>query len=127
MTHSSRYVDYLYILATIVLTVYGQVVLKMRMTVFGEMPVGVLAKGRFFIAVLTDPLIFSTFAAAFLASIAWIIVLTRFELSYAYPFTSLNFIIVLVLSVILMQETMSFQKLVGVLFIVLGTLIAARA
>ena len=62
----------------------------------------------------------SGFAAAVLASLAWIAALSKFELSYAYPFMSLNFIFVGVLSFMLFGESVNMHKLAGILVICSG-------
>ena len=92
-----RWVDYLLILVMIVLTVYGQMILKWRMDQLGPLPGGFWPALRHLLVLLVDPAIVSSFVAAFIASLAWMAAMTRFELSYAYPFTSLNFVVVLVL------------------------------
>jgi len=122
----NRLFDYLYIAGTIVFTVYGQLILKHRIVRFGPMPHEVWDKFRFLIGLLFDPLIFSGFLAAFLASLSWMAAMTKFDLSHAYPFMSLNFVIVLFLSAWLLSEPMSFAKAFGVALIVAGTIVAAR-
>jgi uncharacterized membrane protein len=107
---SARWLDYFFIFATIALTVFGQVVLKWRMDQFGA---------------LLDPVVVSSFASAFLAGLAWMAALTRFELSYAYPFMSLSFVLVLVISVIFLGETLTLNKVLGVALIGIGTVIAS--
>lgn len=121
-----RYADYLYIAATIAFTVYGQLMLKWRISAFGQLPAEPFNKLKFLIGLLFDPVIFSGFVAAFLASLAWMAAMTKFELSHAYPFMSLNFVVVLLLSGWLLNEPMSLQKALGVALIVAGTVIAAR-
>jgi len=122
----TKSLDYIYILATIALTVYGQLILKWRIVQFGPMPIDFIEKLRFILGLLFDPAIFSGFAAAFLASLAWMTAMTKFELSHAYPFMSLNFVIVLLLSGWFLNEPITLLKILGVGFIVMGTLIAAR-
>ena len=121
-----RLADYLYIAATIGFTVYGQLILKWRVGFYGQMPIEALAKLKFVFGVLLDPWIISGLAAAFLASLAWIAAMTKFELSHAYPFMSLNFVVVLLLSGWLLSEPMTLQRALGVGLIVLGTIVAAR-
>ena len=121
-----HYVDYSYIAATVAFTVYGQLILKWRIREFGPLPPGVLQKLGFLLFALCDPLILSGIFAAFLASLAWMAAMTKFELSHAYPFMSLNFVIVLVLSVWLLGEPLALAKIVGVGLIVLGTVVIAR-
>lgn len=123
---SARVIDYLYILATIVFTVYGQLILKWRISAFGAMPAETWAKAKWLFLLIFDPAIFSGFFAAFLAAMAWMAAMTRFDLSHAYPFMSLNFVVVLLLSGWLFHESVTPAKVVGVLLIVAGTVIAAR-
>lgn len=120
------YIDYFYIIGTIFFTVYGQVILKYRITNFGPLPTQSFEKVKFLLTLLIDPLIFSGFFAAFLAALLWMAAMTKFQLSHAYPFMSLNFAIVLILSRIFMNEPMNTLKVLGVLLIVLGTTIASR-
>lgn len=122
----ARLIDYIYILATIGFTVYGQLILKWRISKFGALPTDPIEKLKFGITLLLDPAIFSGFAAAFLASLAWMAAMTKFDLSHAYPFMSLNFIIVILLSGWLLSEPISSQKLLGTALIVIGTIVAAR-
>jgi len=121
-----RAFDYLYIAATIVFTVYGQLILKWRIAHYGAMPDGGWEKLKFLVSLLFDPMIFSGFAAAFLASLAWMAAMTKFDLSHAYPFMSLNFAVVLLLSAWLLSEPLTLQKTLGVGLIMLGTVVAAQ-
>ncbi len=122
----SRLFDYVYIIITICLTVYGQLVIKWRVTQLGALPLEFNNKINFVFGLFFDPIIFSGFAAALLASLTWMIAMTKFDLSHAYPFMSLNFVVVLMLSGWLLSEPITLQKSLGVGFIVLGTLVAAR-
>jgi uncharacterized membrane protein len=122
----SRYTNYLYILATIGFTVYGQLILKWRITKFGPLPADIFEKFKFLILLFLDPGILSGFAAGFIASLAWMAAMTKFDLNHAYPFMSLNFVAVVLLSAWLLNEPVTFQKIVGVALIVIGTIVAGR-
>lgn len=52
--------------------------------------------------------------------------MSRYEVSYAYPFMSLNYILVLALSIAVFGESMSVGKIVGTALIVMGTVVIAR-
>lgn len=121
-----RFSDHLYIFATVALTVYGQLVLKWRITQLDSFPIEIIDKVKFLFLLLLDPVIFSGFVAAFLASLSWMAAMTKFDLGYAYPFMGLNFVIVLLLSGWLLNEPLNVQKALGVSLIVFGTLVAAR-
>ena len=107
---SPRFLDYFYIALTIGLSVYGQLILKWRTRDVGPLPADSIGKLKFLVLLVFDPAIFSSFVAAFLASLDWMAAMTCFDLSYAYPFTSLSFVAVLLLSVWLLQEPLSWQK-----------------
>src|SRR5690554_1481774 len=122
----SRPFDYFYILATICLTAYGQLIIKWRIAHFGSLPDEFKYKLRFILGLLFDPVILSGFAAALFASLTWMAAMTKFELSHAYPFMSLNFVVVMLFSSWLLNEPVTMQKMVGVGLIVFGTMVAAR-
>lgn len=118
---------YLFIIGTVLLTVYGQVVFKWQVDkIQVSTASGLNAQVEFVVRLLLNPWIVSSLAAAFLASLSWAGALRYFELSYAYPFTSLSFVLVMGLGIWLFKETFSFAKLTGVGLIVLGLIIASR-
>jgi drug/metabolite transporter (DMT)-like permease len=111
---------------TVLLTVFGQLVFKWRMDLKGEFPEGATNKFQYIIWAYLDPWIISGFAAAFLASMFWSITLTKFELSFAYPFMSLSFILVLFLSTLIFKEPFTINKFIGVLLIIGGLIVISR-
>lgn len=117
---------YLYILLTLLFTVYGQIILKWRLNAF-ELPDPMFSKILFLLKSLFDPYIFSSFFSAFLASLTWMLALKEFELSKAYPFMSLSFVLVFVVSFFLLKETISIQKIVGYILIIAGIIVISRA
>jgi len=126
MTSLGHYVNYVYIALTIALTVYGQIVLKMQVGKAGALPEAGGDKLLFLIKLLLNPWVISAFAAAFLASVAWMGAMTKFQLSHAYPFMALNFVIVLLLGAWLFNEPLSLMRIAGVSLICIGTIIAAQ-
>lgn len=62
----------------------------------GSLPASTGAKDRFFmLGLLLNLWIVHGFIAAFLASLCWMAVMTKFNLSHAYPFMGLSFVRVL--------------------------------
>ena len=118
--------NYLYIALTIVLTVYGQIMLKLQVGKAGALPAGAADKLLFMLKLLLNPWVVSAFAAAFLASVAWMAAMTKFELGHAYPFMALNFVVVLLLGAWLFHEPLSMLRIAGVTLICVGTVVAAR-
>lgn len=118
---------YLYIFLTIAFTVYGQLVLKWRMNMKGQMPEALSDKFQFMLHAYLDPWIISGFVIAFMASITWSMAMTKFQLSQAYPFMSLSFVLVFILSALLFNEQMTSHKIIGSALIVLGIFVIARS
>ena len=117
---------YLYIFTTIFFTVYGQIILKWRINTFGSLPEGLKEKIIFLLKLLFDPWIFSGFLAAFIASFFWMAAMTKFDISYAYPFMSGAFILVFLLSIFLFNEPLNWQKVLGLVLITAGIVITSR-
>lgn len=110
---------------TIILTVYGQIVVKWQVAGLGTLPADFFEKLQALAGLLINPWIISVFVAAFLAAMSWMAAMTRLELSYAYPFVSLTFPSVLILSVLFFNEPIGWQKIVGIVFIVTGVVIGS--
>jgi drug/metabolite transporter (DMT)-like permease len=118
---------HIYILLTLLFTVYGQLVLKWQMGKVGNMPDNTIDKILFLLQQFLNPWIMSGFMSAFLASLAWMAAMTRFNLNYAYPFMSLAFIIVMLFSVIFLRESLTLQSVLGTVLVVVGLTVIARA
>ena len=90
------------------------------------MPSDSLAACLFLLRQLAFPLVISSFASAFLASLTWMAALTRMELSVAYPFMSLAFPLVALVSVPLFGEHFTILKATGTGFIMIGLFLLSR-
>jgi undecaprenyl phosphate-alpha-L-ara4N flippase subunit ArnF len=119
---------YLYIISTIAFTVYGQLILKWRISKLNwAMPKGTLMdKIIEMIQFIFDPFILSGFISAFVASLFWIGAMSKFEITQAYPFMSLAPVIVFILGVFVLGETFTIGKVVGLVLIILGTIATVK-
>ncbi|MCF7969611.1 MAG: EamA family transporter [Methylococcaceae bacterium] len=120
-------IGYFYIFGTILFTVYGQLILKWRISHYGELPLETWDKVYFLAKLALDPFLLSGFASTLIAAIFWIAAMTKFDISYAYPFMSLAFVLVLILSVWLFKESITLNKILGMAFIVIGIIITSRS
>lgn len=117
---------YLCVALTILFTVYGQLVLKWQAgLVMVRYP---LSAGQFqyILRMLTNAWVLSGLAAAFLASLCWMMAVSRLQLSKAYPFMALNFVLVGIAAVPLFGEFFTWPKAVGLALIVLGIAISSQ-
>ncbi len=111
---------------TIILTVYGQMVVKWQVSGLGDLPPGLIDKIIFVLRQYLNPWVISALFAAFLASASWITAMTQLELSFAYPFMSLAFVLVLILSAAFLGEAFTLNKIVGTGVIIFGLVIIVR-
>ena len=118
--------EYLYIVGTILFTVYGQIVTKLQVSLAGPMPADFGEKVVFLARLVINPWIITSLTAAFLAFLCWAGAMTKFQLSYAYPFTSLSFVLVMIFSFVFFQESVTLPKVVGLAFIIIGTILGSR-
>jgi len=119
--------SYFFVLCTVGLTVYSQLAIKWGMQ--KAAPVLPTLEERdisFLLAQLFNPWILSSLVSAFLALITWMMALTRLELSHAYPFMSLAFVLVLFLSHAFFNEPLTAPKVIGVVFIMIGMAIGSQ-
>ena len=68
-----------------------------------------------------------SFACLAMQALVWQQALKYHDLSYAYPYTSLVYIIVIVCSVVLFHEQIYFQNIIGILLIVFGICYLSRS
>ncbi len=118
--------EYSYIAGTVLLTVYGQIVLKWRVSLYGILPELLNDKLLFFTKLFSDPFILSGFFAAFLASLFWMAAMSKLELSHAYPFMALNFVLVLILSGLFFGEALTAWKIVGISLVIVGVIVGSQ-
>jgi len=118
--------SYLFIALTILLTVYGQIVLKWQVTLNPHATIDGLDP-RAIVTLLLNPWVISAFAAAFGASLCWMAAISKMPLSKAYPFMSLSFPLAAILAVLIFRETFDSAKLIGTVFIIAGVIVLSRS
>jgi Membrane transporters of cations and cationic drugs len=118
--------SYVFIALTVLLTVYGQIVLKWQV---GLNPGATIENLniRALATLLLNPWVVSAFAAAFGASLFWMAAIGRMPLSKAYPFTALSFPLVAVISVFAFREGMDWHKIAGTALIIAGVIVLSRS
>ena len=112
---------------TILLTIYGQLVLYWRVSGRG-LALGLQrAELMNIVRAILDPWVLSGFAAAFLASVGYLIALSRFQINHAYPFMSLTFPLVAICAHFLFGDALPARKLLGLALVVCGLIIGSQA
>ncbi len=109
---------------TVILTVYGQGVVKWRVDRAGDAPDGVPQQLTWALELLLDPWIWTVVIAVIVASIAWLAAVSRLELSIVYPLMSTSLILVVLLGVLAFDEPLTFPKIGGAMLVLLGLVVA---
>ena len=117
---------FVYVLGSILFTVYGQIVVKWQVAKAGALPASFSDRIPFMLGLILNPWIISGIVGGFFALLCWLAAMTKFELSYAYPFMSLAFVFVLVLSAVFFHEPLTVAKILGVLLIIAGIIVGSR-
>ena len=62
-----------------------------------------------------------------LGAMVWLLVLARLDVSQAYPFVGLGFILTMLLGALLLGEDLSATRIAGTLLVVAGVLLVSRS
>lgn len=122
----TRFADHFYLLAMIFFSVYSQLIIRWQVSLAGPLPENIEGKGLFVLRLLLSPWVISALAATFFSGVAWMLAMTKFEISYAYPWASLNYVLMLAFGILLFGEHFNTAKLAGTLLIVSGIVVLAR-
>jgi multidrug transporter EmrE-like cation transporter len=118
--------SYVYVFSSILFTVYSQIVIKWQVTGAGPFPTSTAERAYFLARLLVNPWVVSALVASALAVLTWMVAMTKLDLSHAYPFASISFVLVLVLSSLLLNEPVGGYKIAGVALIVCGVIVSSQ-
>ncbi len=121
-----RVFDIFAIFISILLAVVGQLLLKMGMLRIGKFSFDISTLVHQYIKIFLNPLVIAGLFGFFLSMLIWLYVLSRMELSFAYPFVALNYVLILFGSYFLLKEAITPMKVIGVVVIVIGVYLVAR-
>ena len=117
--------SFLLVLAAPIIGTLGQVFLKLGMREVGEVTFFELRYNTFSIllTMLSNPWIIIAIPLYAGGFILWLIILSKFNLSFAYPFLALSFIMVPLAATIIIGENISIMRWAGILVIFSGVVL----
>lgn len=117
------YLTLLMVLVSVLLSVAAQLSLKAGMgrLVFPETLISIESVGL----ILNRFVLFGLFCYG-MSMVFWLYVLTKVEVSRAYPFVGLGFVGTMLFAHFLLNEPITAQKLIGTLLVVSGVMLLAR-
>ena len=119
--------NHLYLLLAIFFGVVSQLIIKWQMSAFSFNDYETW-QDKFALAfsMFLNPYIIISLILTLLSGVSWMIAMTKFEISYAYPFTLLGLVLVTTFSVIFFGESVNTYKISGILIIILGIILISK-
>jgi len=115
------------ILGSVAMATTAQLLLKVGMSDAG---VRALIDGRRWggvaLNLTQNPWVVAGLSLYILGAVVWLLVLARVELSFAYPFVGLGFIITMLFGWWFLGDALSMQRVLGTLLIAGGVVLVAR-
>jgi multidrug transporter EmrE-like cation transporter len=119
-------VNFVLILASVLLNAVAQIFLKKGMLAVGKLSFALKTVIAAIPSIAANPYIWGGFLSFGLSVFTWLIVLSRVEVSYAYPFSSIGYIVTTIAGYLLLGESLTLYKLAGIAVICIGICILAR-
>jgi len=121
-----RAIDFFAIFVSILLAVFGQLLLKIGMLRIGRFSISISNVVQQYARILLNPFVIAGIVGFGLSMLVWLYVLSRLELSIAYPFVALNYVLILFASHFFLKEAITPLKIMGVAVIMAGVYLISR-
>jgi len=108
--------------------VAAELLLRKGMLIVGQFPQGFPEIIRFFLKAFSNPYVLGAIAAVIIGSLAWFAAVSRADaLSRIYPIMALSYVLVVLFSIFIFKENITFLRWVGVACICLGVFFVAKS
>ena len=117
----------LLIFVAMLLGAAGQLSLKVGMNQVGAVEsVSMARPWEAFVPIFSQPLVWVGLALYGVSSLIWLIVLSRLDLSYAYPLLASMYIVLPLLSMVFLKESIPPLRWLGMLVVIAGVILVSR-
>lgn len=113
------------LIASILVGSCGQVMMKHGVGSLG----GISFQGSFMaelLKILTNPFILLGLICCLVGMLLWLTVISKLELSFAYPIVALSYIVILLYGIAVFHEKASLIRIAGIASIMIGVVLTAR-
>ena len=116
--------NFIFIISSVLLNALAQILLKAGMNKFGNIDLknSIINTS---ISIALNPYIITGFISYGISILLWLWVLSKVDVSLAYPFQALGYIVVTILAWLIFQENISFTRIMALIFITIGLIILA--
>jgi multidrug transporter EmrE-like cation transporter len=115
------------ILLGVLLNAFAQVLLKKGMLGIGYFEIHFQNFFPVIKKVVANAYILSGLGSYVVSVAIWLLVLARVEVSYAYPFLSVGYVVVTLMGYFIFQESLSWMRVIGISVIILGVTLLSRS
>jgi drug/metabolite transporter (DMT)-like permease len=115
---------FMMIILTVVLNTSGQFLMKAGVNRIGQ--IGMSNLFGSLLKAVTSVHVIGGFSSYALSAILWIVILSRSELSWAFPMVSLSYVITALVAPVLLNESFSYQRIGGTVVICVGVFLVSR-
>ncbi|MDR2629578.1 MAG: 4-amino-4-deoxy-L-arabinose transferase [Spirochaetaceae bacterium] len=117
----------LLILASVSLNAAAQVLMRAGMLKVGEVGISAQALFKALPAMACNGFLWLSIGCYGVSIITWMVVLSRVEVSFAYPFLSIGYVVSAVVGYFFLGESLAPVRIAGITVICVGVLLIARS
>ncbi len=115
------------IIFSVLLNAAAQIFLKQGMLQVGHFEISANNIPSVVEKVALNPFIWCGLASYVVSVVAWMVVLSRVEVSFAYPFLSIGYLATTAAAYLLFNEAVTWERMGGIGFIILGVILVSRS
>lgn len=118
---------FIFIIATVILNATSQLLMKTGMTQVGQAEMSASRIGGLLFNAFTNPFVLLGLTTMTLSMATHLMSLSRFEVSFAFPFLSVAYVIVAAWGYFIWGESMNLTRVIGIGTILAGTVILSQS
>jgi multidrug transporter EmrE-like cation transporter len=115
------------IISGVLLNAFAQLLLKKGMLGIGYFEIQFQNLFPMIKKVAGNSYILSGLGSYVISVAIWLLVLARVEVSYAYPFLSVGYVVVTLMGYFIFQESLSWMRVIAVAIIIVGVVLLSRS
>ncbi len=111
----------------ILMGVFAQLIMKRGMKKHGQVKLSLKTLHKEILKIYFNVFVFSGVVLYLLSFFIWIFVLSKIDLSYAYPLVSVNFVLVAFFSKLFFKEKVSKKRWISIFVILVGVVLVTMS
>lgn len=115
------------VIISVLLNAFGQLLFKVGMNQIGVFAFSPTNLYHFGFKIITNTAVMSGLLIYVISTIVWFLVLSRADLSFAYPLVSIGYIFSSIAAYCCLHETLSFTRILGTLVIITGVVLICQS